>query len=258
MGDAIRYNNIGTLTSGKAATLRSDAAASIPTTFAYVQQMSGIDLYKRIIQAKGGAVASAGTHVDGCALDLRTRDLSTAVITKVVAALRECGWVAHWRHTGSFANNQHIHASADTGNYSKTYYQVTATKAGYNGLGSGGRGGRDEHKKPSQWRTIQQGIKFAESQLKTQLERLLDSMDKNELKALIKSTVEEVIASQKTQDAVVKAQSAYWWTPLQTTSDNAVVKSSRNNNFIWQTIWLNQIVNDLAALKKSVESNNSK
>ena len=168
--------------------------------------------------------------------------------------LRNCGWAATWfRRTGSFANNQHIHAGANTPAWSQVTYQVNAVKSGYNGLGSGGRGGKDDHKRPSTWRTISQGTAYANSQLKDDLERLLDSMDKNELKALIKSTVEEVVAGDKAKAANVAAQQSFWWTPLQKGSTNAVANSSRNNNFLWQTLWLTQISKDVEEIKNKLK-----
>jgi hypothetical protein len=78
----------------------------------------------RIMQTVGTARASAGTHkadstiknrhgarepVTG-AVDIRTRDLTEGEIESLLTWLYEAGFVGWWRHEGSFAENQHIHA----------------------------------------------------------------------------------------------------------------------------------------------------
>ncbi|EHN12757.1 hypothetical protein PAI11_03310 [Patulibacter medicamentivorans] len=60
----------------------------------------------------GCASASAETHSGGGAIDIRSRDVSDTVNNQRVAALRKVGFAAWFRHTGSFAGNQHIHALA--------------------------------------------------------------------------------------------------------------------------------------------------
>lgn len=78
----------------------------------------------RVMQTVGTAAASAGTHLaDGTlinelgqresytgAVDLRTKDLTKAQIERLLDQLFSHGFFAWWRHTGSFAENQHIHA----------------------------------------------------------------------------------------------------------------------------------------------------
>ncbi len=75
----------------------------------------------RIAQTIGHAEASAGTHAqDGndqfghdytCALDISVRhDLTQAQIEKLLQCLWSEGFCAWWRHTGSFADNPHVHA----------------------------------------------------------------------------------------------------------------------------------------------------
>jgi hypothetical protein len=87
---------------------------------AYVAAMAEAGVSKeRIVQTIGNAAASAGTHAkDGvdqhgfdysACTDIHILDLSETEIHKVLLALADhglCGW---WRHTGSFANNQHCH-----------------------------------------------------------------------------------------------------------------------------------------------------
>ena len=164
MGAVNNYVTVGREVSGDPAIVRQDVAANTKATWAYVLQVSGVDLSKRVIQAKGGASASAGTHSDGCAFDYRSRGLTTAQINNVVKALRECGWAGTWYRTGpSWENNYHIHSAANTSDWSRCQYQAKAAIAGYDGLGSGGRKNRDTHpnQRPKTWRTINQGTTFA-------------------------------------------------------------------------------------------------
>lgn len=78
---------------------------------------------KRVVQTIGNAPASAGTHAkddtltykgkpyDYCAaVDISVRGLTLAQIKKVLTELAKQGFVAWYRHTGSFAENRHIHA----------------------------------------------------------------------------------------------------------------------------------------------------
>jgi hypothetical protein len=77
----------------------------------------------RIMQIIGDAPASAGTHLAdgsyssggksydyGAAIDIRTTDLNREQTISLWKALIKNGFAAWWRHTGSFKNNQHIHA----------------------------------------------------------------------------------------------------------------------------------------------------
>jgi hypothetical protein len=75
---------------------------------------------KRVVQTIGGAPASAGTHakdgtLDGkdycAAVDIScVHDLDLKKTQELVKALWKNGFIAWHRNTGSFANNQHIHA----------------------------------------------------------------------------------------------------------------------------------------------------
>lgn len=76
---------------------------------------------KRVVQTIGDAAASAGTHgKDGvdqfghdysAALDISVKhDLKQAEIERLLECLADNGFAAWWRHTGSFSDNQHVHA----------------------------------------------------------------------------------------------------------------------------------------------------
>ena len=200
MGDA-PLARIGTDVKGRTAYLHPTAARAWTAATAYILAMLGIDLGARIIQAYGQAAASAGTHgAPPCAVDIRVWGLSRGQIEAVVRLLRECGWIATWYR--DWAGNPHIHAVCDIETWSPARYQCTAVKAGYDGLGSGGRKGRDTHPKPSTWRTATQGAAWAEAQInppKTDFESFLDTMDEKTLRKIIR---EEAAAA--TLDALRK------------------------------------------------------
>lgn len=167
---AHRLVEVGKETSGDPAKFRVELAPYWPVTVAYVKHKTGVDLSSRIIQAQGGAQLSAGTHWDGAAVDLRTRGLTRAKTLAVVAALRELGWAAWYREGGSWVGNEHIHAAANLGMTLTTgcLYQVRAYKAGFNGLGSMGRGGKDPHPRPDTIRTIADGARWAAAQIQSE------------------------------------------------------------------------------------------
>lgn len=91
-----------------------------------------------IAQLIGGADDSAGTHFEGGALDIWQTDI------RVSKVARQMGCVMWPRTTGSFANNRHSHGVLRGCPHNRpARYQIDAADAGFNGLGSGGRGGAD-------------------------------------------------------------------------------------------------------------------
>ncbi|HJE52290.1 MAG TPA: hypothetical protein K8V15_10035, partial [Tessaracoccus flavescens] len=119
-----------------------------------------------IIQALGSGSLSAGTHADGWAVDIRTWRFSQATVDKLVALARRCGASATWYRTKDQGFDPHIHLVVDSGTLrTAASYQTAAVRAGYNGLGAGGRRGQDTHPAPSPWRTGAQGIDYMEETL---------------------------------------------------------------------------------------------
>ena len=186
MGDEL--TRIGVTTAGKPAYLHPTAAACFEASADLVMLRLGINLRLRIVQAYGAADASAGTHgAPPAAIDIRTRGLTLAQILALVALLRECGWAATWYR--DWVGNYHIHAACDISTWTPARYQITAVKAGYDGLGSGGRKGKDPHARPSTWRTAKTGATWARAQIaaeKSDIERLLDTMNEAQLRAIIR------------------------------------------------------------------------
>lgn len=163
MGDQISYVRIGSEVDGDPASLRSELTSLWSLTVQLVLLATGIDLSGRIIQARGGASASAGTHSDGVAVDLRVWYLTTAQIVQIVGIMRACGWPATWFR--DWPGNRHIHAVADLGRWTQASYQVAAVKAGCDGLGAGGRKGSDPHATPARWRDYITGPIYAAAQI---------------------------------------------------------------------------------------------
>ena len=111
-----------------------------------------------IAQLIGGAPASGGTHSTGGAFDVWQRD------TVTVQVAREMG-AAAWSRTRAQGFDPHTHGVLNgCPHNSPARYQIAALAAGYNGLGKGGRGGKDSGPMPRKLRTWQQGIAWAKAQ----------------------------------------------------------------------------------------------
>lgn len=162
---ASKLRKIGTLTSGRDALVDYRIVNATKLAFAIIKTTTGFNLYSRIIQAKGGAILSAGTHTDGFALDIRVWGMSDKVLDVIVAIFRECGFSASWYR--DWTGNAHLHCGADLGDtYTRVRYQCYAARGGYNGLGRGGWGGPDTHKAPTAWRCADTtGPTWAQTQL---------------------------------------------------------------------------------------------
>lgn len=135
----------------------------------------------RIYQLIGGAEASGGTHATGGAFDILDlpgeRDLWVA---------RQMGADATWSRTEKQGFMPHIHGVL-TGcpHNGPAAYQIDAVRAGFNGLGRGGRGAPDDGPRPLSGRTWRQGIEWARQQEddmtpedKAQLDRIEKKLDR--------------------------------------------------------------------------------
>lgn len=110
----------------------------------------------QITQLTGGASASAGTHSQGGAADLLVTN------REWVRIAREMGAAAWVRTRAQGFDVDHIHLVLNGCPHNgPARYQVNALAAGFNGLGSGGRGGRDDGPGPQKLRTWSQGIAWA-------------------------------------------------------------------------------------------------
>lgn len=163
---APKYVSIGTQTNKAQAVVRYEIASAVYLAHAVIKQDTGWDMSTLMIQARGGSVLSAGTHSDGCAIDYRVWGMSKTTRWRIVALFRECGFSASWSR--DWAGNYHLHIGADTQGMftSKVSYQVSAARLRFDGLGRGGRGGRDPHPAPSAWRNVRQGAAWAQNRLR--------------------------------------------------------------------------------------------
>lgn len=111
-----------------------------------------------VAQLTGGASASAGTHAGGGAFDIWQRDSTTIKVAREMGA-------AAWARTRAQGFDPHTHGVLNGCPHNgPARYQIAALKAGYNGLGGGGRGGRDDGPSPRSLRTWEQGIAWAQAQ----------------------------------------------------------------------------------------------
>lgn len=111
-----------------------------------------------LYQLVGNAAASAGTHTGG---SIDTIPLSNAALK--VAREMGCAMWHRRASQGPWIAHSHGILRACPHNYGGRY-QIAALAAGYNGLGAGGRGGRDDGPPPRKLRTWKAGIRWAKKQ----------------------------------------------------------------------------------------------
>ena len=112
-----------------------------------------IDVYQLI----GGAAASAGTHSTGGAFDIGQMQRTALVIARQMGA--DATWV---RTKAQGFKTPHTHGVLrGCPHNGPARYQIAAVDAGFNGLGKGGRGGKDDGPRPLSGRTWREGIKWA-------------------------------------------------------------------------------------------------
>lgn len=116
----------------------------------------------KILQLRGDNPNSADTHSQGGVFDLGYYTDPEA--SDYVWIARQMGADATWYR--DWDGNHHVHGVL-TGcpRNDPAAYQIDAVRDGYNGLGTGGRGGPDDGPKPLSGRTWQQGIEWAEDQM---------------------------------------------------------------------------------------------
>jgi hypothetical protein len=117
-------------------------------------------------QIIGGAPQSGGTHSTGGADD--SYPLDGVDVDDYVWLSRQMGADATWERAYNWDGNggvRHVHrALRGCPHNGPARYQIAAVDAGFNGLGSGGRGAPDDGPRPLSGRTWQQGIEWANEQ----------------------------------------------------------------------------------------------
>ena len=193
MGDSLI--RIGTEVDGDPALTCPHMAQWWPVFTALVKQRFGVSL--EILQAAGSYSKSGATHVEGTSVDWRTWRFTPAVVNGIVALAREMGARATWYRTKAQGFDPHVHMALDCPCRSGADYQTAAVDAGYNGLGAGGRKGKDTHPAPSTRRDYKAGIAWANQQLGSASSRPKPTANPNqseedELMALSKETLNQI------------------------------------------------------------------
>lgn len=152
-----------------------------------------IDVYQLI----GGATASAGTHSQGGAFDLgQTSD-------EAIWVARQMG-AATWKRTPAQGFILHSHGVLrGCPHNTPARYQIDALDAGFNGLGRGGRGGRDDGPRPVPQRTWQQGIAWAVAQIPKELPQRVQKT-REQLAVDIAETTREIKRTKKARKVARK------------------------------------------------------
>lgn len=169
-------------------------------------QREWIPVYERLLQVRGllhgpihiyqligGAAESAGAHVFGGASDFL--DIPGDHDEAVYLA-RQMGADATWHRLAGWDNGggiEHDHSVLTNCPHalksSVAANQITAVKAGYDGLGHLGRGGKDTGPRPLSGRTWQQGIEWAEQQMSANGPEHWDAADWAAIKANVPAAV---------------------------------------------------------------------
>ena len=163
---------------------------------------------------RGGVAASAGTH-DGDALDLRTRDLSDDQVAAMVEAMRWAGFAAWLRTTtqprlGVRAQGfqvGHVHAVPNGWGMPSPGAKRQAAKyrTGRDGL----RGNRKDDGR-GHTRAFVAKTRPERPDTRTEIERLLDSMDEKKLRKIIRDEARAAVRAERYAAIGDKKMGGYW------------------------------------------------
>lgn len=138
-----------------------------------------------IAQLIGGAAASGGTHSDGGAFDIWQHDPTTVWVARQMGA-------ACWARTAAQGFDPHAHGVLrGCAHNNPARYQIYALDNGYNGLGSGGRGGSDDGPRPVPHRSWREGIAWAQAQ-----EDDMKPEDFDRIRAIVREEVSRITGRQ--------------------------------------------------------------
>ena len=117
-----------------------------------------------IMQLRGDAAASGGTHDEGGAIDLRQHSAKTMRIARQMGGMAFAR-LANWDGRGGTAHGHIVLVGCPHNGPAR--YQIDAGNDGFNGLGRGGRGGRDTSPRDGiRWPLVtwRQGIVWQQAQ----------------------------------------------------------------------------------------------
>lgn len=128
----------------------------------HAREILPADKQIHIYQLVGGYIGSGGTHANGgCGDDDQTSDAALRVARKMGA---DASWNRpyNWDRKGGMAHAHRVLTGCPHNGPAR--YQIEAVLDGYNGLGSGGRGGKDDGPRPLFMRSWSEGIKWHKAQ----------------------------------------------------------------------------------------------
>lgn len=140
---------------------------------------------------------SGSTHRDGYAVDIRSWNLTPTQRNKVIREAGRLGLILHYR-TKKQGFDPHLHGMLNIDAWTYSKYQITATARGFSGLGKNGLGSRDNQAslRPSlPYPTAQTGLQIMRASHRTELERLLDSMNVTDLRKIIRDETRNLPAA---------------------------------------------------------------
>ena len=117
-----------------------------------------LDIYQLI----GSVAASSNTHSKGGAFDLGQTSDEAIWVARQMGADATWHRPYNWDGRGGISHSHGVLRGCPHNFPAR--YQIDAVDAGYNGLGAGGRGGRDTGPRPLSHRTWTQGIEWHEDQ----------------------------------------------------------------------------------------------
>lgn len=129
---------------------------------------------------------SGPTHADGYAVDIRSWNLTASQRDITIREAGRLGLILHYR-TRAQGFDPHLHGMLNVGYWTRCYYQIRATADGYDGLVKRGPDTHRHLRPPTPYPLAQAGIRNMTTALdtRTNLERLIDSMDETQLTALV-------------------------------------------------------------------------
>lgn len=142
----------------------------------------------RIYQLIGLYEKSGGTHADGGATDfLDLLGEEEVWVARQMGA--DATWTRpkNWDGKGGMAHNHSVLRGCPHNGPAR--YQIDAVDAGFNGLGSGGRGAPDTGPRPLSGRTWRQGIEWAKQQ--EEADMALSDDDKKWIEQTVKTAIGE-------------------------------------------------------------------